>query len=165
MPPCNTTTPFTDCNIFHAVEQSIFLFPKTFLYAYYTAGIRGDYDENTTIDSSFHKALLKNIMSRIHTDLDYKEFEIPDSIETATICTKSGKLAVTGLCDAAPGGSTVQEEYFAKGSTPTDPNGTTKDTPYYLPDNITNKVCSIHGQGGNSSNASPSALTTNNAGN
>lgn len=88
---------------------------------YYTAGIWGGYDVNTTIDSSFHKALWKNIMSRVHAGLDYKEFEIPDNIETATICTKSGKLAVSGLCDAAPGGSCVREEYFAVGTAPTEP--------------------------------------------
>lgn len=83
---------------------------------YYTAGIWGGYDVNITINSSFHKTLWKNIMSRVHSGLDYKEFKIPDNIETATICTKSGKLAVSGLCDGY-----TREEYFAKGTTPTDP--------------------------------------------
>lgn len=160
---------------------------------YYTAAIWGGYDVNTTIDSSFHKALWKKIMSRVHSGLERKEFEIPESVETATICTKSGKLAVNGLCDAAPGGSTVREEFFAKGTVPTEPcdchtsiticqesgqiasdncpassrktdiyiikpadtQGTTEDTPYYLPDNITDKVCTIHGKGSSGSTENP----------
>ena len=47
-----------------------------------------------------------------------KEFTIPDSIVTARVCTKSGKLAVDGVCDSAEGGSTVRNEYFAKGTVP-----------------------------------------------
>ena len=152
---------------------------------YYTAGIWGGYDVNTTIDSSFHKTMWKNIMSRIHSDLEYKEFKIPDNIETVAVCSKSGKLAVSGLCD----GNTY-EEYFARGTAPTDPcdchtavticsdsgeiatencpesskkttvylikpmdtNGTTEDSPHYLPDNITTKTCSKHSK--NSSDSS-----------
>ena len=52
--------------------------------------------------------------------LAYKEFDIPDSILTAKICTKSGKLALTGICDAYEAGSTVKTEYFAKGTVPTE---------------------------------------------
>lgn len=89
---------------------------------YYTAAVWGGYDVNTTIsDSSYHKRLWKNIMSRVHSELEYKEFEIPESIEIATICTKSGKLAVSGVCDCDPRGSMVRSEYFAKGSVPTEP--------------------------------------------
>ena len=59
-------------------------------------------------------------MERIHTakELPYKEFTVPDSIVTAKICTKSGKLAVSGVCDHAEGGSTVRTEYFTKGTVP-----------------------------------------------
>ena len=43
---------------------------------------------------------------------------MPDTIVSAKICTKSGKLAVEGLCDHYLGGNTVRVEYFAKGSEP-----------------------------------------------
>ena len=52
--------------------------------------------------------------------LKSKQFKKPDSVVKATICTKCGKLAVPGLCNSAPGGSTVKEEYFAIGSVPTE---------------------------------------------
>ena len=45
---------------------------------------------------------------------------MPNSIVTAKICTKSGKLAVEGLCDHYLGGNTIKTEYFAKGTEPTE---------------------------------------------
>jgi len=45
---------------------------------------------------------------------------MPNSIVTAKICTKSGKLAVEGICDQYIGGNTVRVEYFAKGTEPTE---------------------------------------------
>lgn len=78
---------------------------------YYTAGIWSGYDEGNKSqqDTSYHKTLWKNIMEQIHIKAKkkYKEFEMPSSIVTAKICTKSGKLAVDGLCDA-----TSRVEYF-----------------------------------------------------
>jgi penicillin-binding protein 1A len=89
---------------------------------YYTCTVWGGYDTNDKMPSStnFHKVLWKNIMSRVHQGLERKEFVIPDGIETAVICKKSGKLAVAGLCDADPRGSMVATEYFAKGTAPTE---------------------------------------------
>lgn len=88
---------------------------------YYTAGIWGGYDNNgDQDDTSYHKNLWRTVMERIHKPLARKEFARPDSITTAKICTKSGKLAVDGVCDHAPGGSTVRTEYFAKGTQPTE---------------------------------------------
>ena len=55
-----------------------------------------------------------NVKKKLKT----KQFKKPDSVTTATICTKSGKLAVPGLCDHAAGGSTVKTEYFAVGTVP-----------------------------------------------
>ena len=43
---------------------------------------------------------------------------MPDSVVSASICTKCGKLAVEGLCDAYIGGNCIKTEYFAKGSVP-----------------------------------------------
>ena len=88
---------------------------------YYTAGIWGGYDNNgDQADTSYHKNLWRTVMEKIHEKLDKKDFTKPDSIVTAKICTKSGKLAVDGVCDHAPGGSTVRTEYFAKGTQPTE---------------------------------------------
>lgn len=89
---------------------------------YYTASVWGGYDTNDKMASStsFHKLLWKKIMTRVHSGLDRKEFSVPDNIETAVICKKSGKLAVAGLCDADPRGGMVVKEYFAKGTAPTE---------------------------------------------
>ena len=89
---------------------------------YYTATIWTGYDENETIrlSESYHKRIWSAIMTRIHEELPDIGFSVPTGIETATICRKSGKLAVEGVCDQDPRGSTVYTEYFAKGSAPTD---------------------------------------------
>lgn len=91
---------------------------------YYTAGIWGGYDNNNGnqngINTSYHKRLWNLIMNQIHEGYEKKNFTKPDSIVTATICTKSGKLAKEGVCEFAPGGSTVKKEYFAKGTVPTE---------------------------------------------
>lgn len=58
-------------------------------------------------------------MSRIHENLPVRQFEQPDSVETAYVCKKSGLLAVDGVCTGDPRGSMAYTEYFAKGTTPT----------------------------------------------
>lgn len=88
---------------------------------YYTASIWSGFDNNyTQINQSYQQDIWRTIMERIHAEreLPYKEFTIPDSIVTAKVCTKSGKLAIDGVCDVAEGGSTVRSEYFAKGTVP-----------------------------------------------
>ena len=91
---------------------------------YYTAGIWAGCDNNQNLKNnggtSFHKAIWRKIMSRVHEGLSDPGFTVPDSIETAQICRKSGKLAVAGVCDHDPRGSTVYTEYFAKGTVPTE---------------------------------------------
>lgn len=91
---------------------------------YYTAGIWGGYDNNNgdqaSVNTSYHKRIWNIIMNKIHKDSKKKSFVKPDSIITKTICTKSGKLAQEGVCDQAPGGSTVRKEYFARGTQPTE---------------------------------------------
>ena len=59
-------------------------------------------------------------MSRIHANLEYKDFIMPENITTATICRKSGRLVAAGHCDSDPRGSMVKTEYFAEGSVPTE---------------------------------------------
>lgn len=83
---------------------------------YYTAGIWSGYDNNKSqTETGYHKTLWKTIMQQIHIQAkkEYKEFVMPDSITTARICTKSGKLAVEGLCS-----STSRVEYFDVNTVP-----------------------------------------------
>ena len=87
---------------------------------YYTASVWSGFDNNfSQINQSYQQDIWRTIMERIHSskELPYKEFAVPDSVVTAKICTKSGKLA-TELCEHAEGGSTVRTEYFAKGTAP-----------------------------------------------
>lgn len=96
---------------------------------YYTAGIWGGCDSNQKLKdeygtrnggTSFHKRIWRKIMTRVHENLPDTGFTIPDSIETAQVCRKSGKLAVSGVCSADPRGNAVYTEYFAKGTVPTE---------------------------------------------
>lgn len=92
---------------------------------YYTAGIWAGCDSNQKLTSknggtSFHKDIWRKIMTRVHEGMDDPGFPVPDSIETAQICRKSGKLAISGVCDADPRGNAVYTEYFAKGTVPTE---------------------------------------------
>ena len=59
-------------------------------------------------------------MGRIHEGLEYKTFDMPEGITSATVCKKSGKVAVSGLCDCDPRGSMVETEYFITGTAPTE---------------------------------------------
>ena len=94
---------------------------------YYTASVWSGFDNNySQINQSYQQDIWRTIMERIHAEkeLPYKEFTVPDSIVTAKICTKSGKLAVEGVCDHAAKDPyyssvpTVRTEYFAKGTAP-----------------------------------------------
>lgn len=90
---------------------------------YYTAAVWTGYDNNfNQINKSYQQDLWRNIMEDIHStkQLEKADWEMPDSIVTANICSKCGKLAVAGLCDQAEGGSCVVTEYFAKGTVPTE---------------------------------------------
>ncbi len=90
---------------------------------YYTAGIWSGFDQPfTQTDTHYQQHIWRKIMEGIHSTLELpdKEFEMPDSIVTAEICTKCGKLAVKGLCDEYVGGNCIATEYFAKGTVPTE---------------------------------------------
>ena len=85
---------------------------------YYTAGIWGGFDNNHKLgkgETSYHKVIWKNVMSRIHENLENKDFPKPESVTSATVCAASGKLPIPGLCDGM-----MKSEYFAVGSTPTE---------------------------------------------
>lgn len=88
---------------------------------YLTAGVWFGYDHNRTLENtSMHLDLWRTIMEEIQKDYEVKDFTMPDSIVTRTICTKCGKLAVSGLCDCEIGGNRMRTEYFASGTEPTE---------------------------------------------
>ncbi len=87
---------------------------------YYTATTWTGYDNNTKLrkgeERSLAKKLWRAVMSRIHEDLPSASFPMPSSgIVQATVCARSGKLPIAGLCDG-----TLRTEYFAEGTVPTD---------------------------------------------
>ncbi len=90
---------------------------------YYTIGVWGGYDDNSKQSyTAYSRKLWKAVMERINSELELEsiDFEMPDSIVTATVCSKSGLLAIDGVCDCDPRGSTVYEEYFLSGTEPTE---------------------------------------------
>ena len=86
---------------------------------YYTATTWAGYDNNVKLSSKQEKNLAKTLwraaMSRIHEELPNQSFNVPAGIVTATVCSKSGKLPIAGLCDAH-----LKTEYFAEGTVPTE---------------------------------------------
>ena len=84
---------------------------------YYTAGIWLGYDNSVSmrgrISSSYseHKVLWKNIMDDVLEGYESRDFYMPDDVEKATICSKSGLLASGRGC-------TPITEYFATDSLP-----------------------------------------------
>ena len=57
-------------------------------------------------------------LERIHEELPTAQFQPPEDVVQVSVCRKSGKLAVPGLCDHDPRGSCVYTEYFARGTEP-----------------------------------------------
>ncbi len=85
---------------------------------YYTATTWAGYDNNANLsgtEKNLAKTMWKNVMSQIHVDLPNKSFTVPSGIVQATVCAKSGKLPIAGLCDAD-----LKTEYFADGTVPTE---------------------------------------------
>ncbi|MCM1134981.1 MAG: PBP1A family penicillin-binding protein [Clostridium sp.] len=87
---------------------------------YYTATTWTGYDNNTKLrkgeERNIAKKLWRAVMSRIHEGLPSESFPMPSSgIVQATVCSRSGKLPIAGLCDG-----TLRTEYFAEGTVPTE---------------------------------------------
>lgn len=86
---------------------------------YYTATVWTGFDNNAKLRSADEKALSKTlwraVMSRIHEGLPNQSFSMPNGIVTATVCSRSGKLPVPGLCD-----NTLTTDYFAINNIPTE---------------------------------------------
>ncbi len=87
---------------------------------YYTASTWTGYDNNTKLrkgeERNLAKKLWRAVMARIHEDLPSASFPMPaEGIVQATVCARSGKLPIAGLCDG-----TLRSEYFAEGTVPTE---------------------------------------------
>lgn len=87
---------------------------------YYTCGIWSGYDESKVLASGteYHKAIWQKIMARIHEDPDNADFSFSDELEPALICSKSGLLAIDGVCNSSTSNGSVYTEYFAPGTAP-----------------------------------------------
>lgn len=106
---------------------------------YYTCVVWGGYDDNAVQNGkqvAYPKKIWKAVMSRIHENLEYKDFEKPDGIVTAAVCRESGKLAIDGVCTNDPRGNAVYTEYFAEGTQPTE----------YCDHHILMNICADSGQ-------------------
>lgn len=85
---------------------------------YYTATTWAGFDNNVKLtgeEKNLAKKIWRAVMSKIHEELPNQSFNIPSGIVTATVCTRSGKLPIAGLCDG-----TLRTEYFAEGTAPTE---------------------------------------------
>lgn len=88
---------------------------------YYTAVIWGGYDDNSpqvADERGYVRAIWKASMSRIHENLEYKDFKKPSSITTTDVCIMSGLLPAEDTCKFCQKGNAVYEEYFAIGTVP-----------------------------------------------
>ena len=89
---------------------------------YYTCGIWSGYDDSVSFGSgqTFHKEIWKAVMDEIHVDKEVIGFTEYAPLETARICSKSGLLAIDGVCNCEGSNSIVYDEYFAEGTAPKD---------------------------------------------
>ncbi len=84
---------------------------------YYTATTWAGFDNNVKLvgeEKNLAKKMWRVVMSQIHEELPSESFSVPSGIVTATVCARSGKLPIAGLCDG-----TLRTEYFAEGTVPT----------------------------------------------
>lgn len=89
---------------------------------YYTCTVWTGYDNNQSLntgatnnESNISKKLWKAVMSRIHEALPREQFMVPEGIIQRTVCSRSGKLPIPGLCDGS-----CTTEFFAAGTEPTE---------------------------------------------
>ncbi len=89
---------------------------------YYTATVWTGYDNNIGMstsssndESAISKRMWKSVMSRIHENLEYRDFVRPDGIVEMTVCSQSGLLPIEGLCDGC-----LKTELFAADNVPTE---------------------------------------------
>lgn len=69
--------------------------------------------------SAIAAQLWRIIMTKIHENLESKQFERPENLINISVCSQSGKLP-TELCSLDPRGNVVINEIFAPGTQPTE---------------------------------------------
>jgi penicillin-binding protein 1A len=80
---------------------------------YFTASVWGGFDTNMPmqdLDQAWHMVIWRNIMNRIHEDMEPSSFNIPASVETLSVCYTSGYRMGSGCRPFT--------EYFAVGTVP-----------------------------------------------
>lgn len=85
---------------------------------YYTATTWAGFDNNVKLtgeEKNLAKKLWRVVMSEIHAELPSESFSVPSGIVTATVCSRSGKSPIAGLCDG-----TLRTEYFAEDTIPSE---------------------------------------------
>ena len=86
---------------------------------YYTATTWAGFDNNVKLtgeEKNLAKKLWRVVMSEIHAELPSESFSVPSGIVTATVCSRSGKSPIAGLCDG-----TLRTEYFTEDTIPSEP--------------------------------------------
>lgn len=88
---------------------------------YYTCSVWVGYDNNQRElsdkngERTLARTLWKTVMSKIHENLPNEQFSMPNGVVRETVCSRSGKLPIPGLCDAF-----LTTEYFAENFIPTE---------------------------------------------
>ncbi len=81
---------------------------------YLTAGVWGGYDgSEKQSNTTYHKAIWKAIMEKIHKKYEKTSFPKPKSVTSAYVCSQCGKLIPDNYYT-----SRRTKEYFAKGNVP-----------------------------------------------
>ena len=85
----------------------------------YVCSVWAGYDAERVLGTGqvFHKQLWKKIMKRIHGE-EPKELSDGTELEYYTICSKSGLLAIDGVCNYEGSNSVTYQEAFAPGTQP-----------------------------------------------
>ncbi|MBE5997836.1 MAG: PBP1A family penicillin-binding protein [Lachnospiraceae bacterium] len=104
---------------------------------YLTCGVWGGYDDNSPQEESgYIQVVWRNVMSGAHEGLEALSFREAGNGSWHTICTKCGKLAISGTCDHTLQGDVTAKEFYVTGTEPTE----------YCDCHVTVKVCTESGQ-------------------
>ncbi len=88
---------------------------------YYTCVVWGGNDDNSmqvSGECTYARNIWREAMKRIHNNLEYKAFDEPSGITTASVCKESGLLPLANTCEFCQKGSSIYDEYFATGTVP-----------------------------------------------
>lgn len=87
---------------------------------YYVGATWYGYDKPTTLSPAEYNRALSiwhDVMEKVHKNLKPVDFPMPQGIVKKTICIYSGKTP-SGLCSKDSRGNAIREEYFIKGTEP-----------------------------------------------